>query len=134
MNLNRVRSVEESRTLKQDTERSYRHEQQELHLFVVQNVMQEQTGLNCNRLDAPAPAKKQTKKQSKHGTGGITMDVREKLTELLREAPYNMFGNKLGNCYFDSCLALIADHLTANGVTVQEWISVKDRLPEDYKW
>lgn len=58
------------------------------------------------------------------------MDVREKLVELLREAPYNIFGNKLGNCYFDSCLALIADHLTANGVTVPEWISVDDRLPE----
>ena len=57
------------------------------------------------------------------------MDVREKLVELLREAPYNIFGNKLGNCYFDSCLALIADHLTANGVTVPEWISVEDRLP-----
>ena len=48
------------------------------------------------------------------------MDVREKLMELLREAPYNIFGNKLGNCYFDSCLELIADHLIANGVTVQE--------------
>ena len=48
------------------------------------------------------------------------MDVREKLVELLREAPYNIFGNKLGNCYFDSCLELIADHLIANGVTVQE--------------
>ena len=24
----------------------------------------------------------------------------------------------------------VADHLIANGVTVQEWISVKDRLPE----
>ena len=24
----------------------------------------------------------------------------------------------------------ISDHLIANGVTVQEWISVKDRLPE----
>ena len=58
------------------------------------------------------------------------MDVREKLVELLKEAPYNIFGNKLGNCYFDSCLGVIADHLVANGVTVQEWISVKDRLPE----
>ena len=48
------------------------------------------------------------------------MDVREKLVELLKEAPYNIFGNKLGNCYFDSCLGLIADHLIANGVTVQE--------------
>ena len=58
------------------------------------------------------------------------MDVREKIVELLREAPYNIFGNKLGNCYFDSCLELIADHLITNGVTVQEWISVDDRLPE----
>ena len=48
------------------------------------------------------------------------MDVREKLVELLKEAPYNIFGNKLGNCYFDSCLGLIADHLITNGVTVQK--------------
>lgn len=26
------------------------------------------------------------------------------------------------------------DHLIANGVTVQEWISVKDRLPEEGQW
>ena len=32
------------------------------------------------------------------------MNVREKLVELLREAPYNIFGDKLGNYYFDSCL------------------------------
>ena len=59
------------------------------------------------------------------------MDVREKLVELLREAPYNIFGNKLGNCYFDSCLELIADHLIAHGVTVQEWIPVTKRLPDN---
>ena len=53
------------------------------------------------------------------------------MIELLREAPYNIFGNKLGNYYFDSCLELIADHLVSNGVTVQAWTSVKDRLPED---
>ena len=46
------------------------------------------------------------------------MDVREKMVELLREAPYNIFDNKLGGMLFDSCLALIADHLIANGVTV----------------
>ena len=56
--------------------------------------------------------------------------TKEKIVELLREAPYNIFGNKLGNCYFDSCLELIADHLITNSVTVQEWISVDDRLPE----
>ena len=57
------------------------------------------------------------------------MDIRKKLVELLREAPYNIFGNKLGNCYFDSCLELIADHLVSNGVTVQEcgyWVSITD--------
>lgn len=59
------------------------------------------------------------------------MDVMEKLVNLLREAPYNIFGNKLGNCYFDSCLELIADHLIAHGVTVQEWISVTERLPDN---
>ena len=49
------------------------------------------------------------------------MDVREKLVELLDT-----------NCgYVDEVAAeVLADHLIANGVTVQEWISVKDRLPE----
>lgn len=27
----------------------------------------------------------------------------------------------------------LADHLIANGVTVQQWISVEDRVPEQYK-
>ena len=58
------------------------------------------------------------------------MDVREKLVELLKEAPYNIFDNKLGGMLFDSCLGMIADHLINNGVTMQEWIPVDDRLPE----
>ena len=49
------------------------------------------------------------------------MDVREKLVELLREAPYNIYGNKLGACYFVSGLQMIADYLIANGVTVQNF-------------
>ena len=60
------------------------------------------------------------------------MDVREKLVELLKEAPYNIFDNKLGGMLFDSCLGMIADHLIANGVTVQGWISVDKRLPENF--
>ena len=48
------------------------------------------------------------------------MDVREKLVELLRDVQY------LGGLE-----EKIADHLIANGVTVQEWISVDDRLPEE---
>ena len=57
------------------------------------------------------------------------MDVREKLVELLKEAPYNIFDNKLGGMLFDSCIAMIADHLITNGVTVQKcgyWISLTD--------
>ena len=50
------------------------------------------------------------------------MDVRGKLMELLDT-----------NCgYVDEVEAeVLADYLIANGVTVQEWISVKDRLPEE---
>ena len=63
------------------------------------------------------------------------MDVREKLVELLCNLPTPEFvigtrraGKKLITAGF------IADHLIANGVMVQEWISVKDRLPgkEEY--
>lgn len=49
------------------------------------------------------------------------MDVREKLVELL-DIIIQPGQKTLGD---------IADHLIANGVTVQEWISVKDRLPEE---
>ena len=59
------------------------------------------------------------------------MNVREKLVELLCNLPTPEFvigtrraGKKLIAAGF------IADHLIANGVTVQEWISVKDKLPE----
>ena len=53
--------------------------------------------------------------------GGTEMDVREKLVELLksggvRDFPFN---------------AALADHLIAHDVTVQEWVSVDDRLPEN---
>ena len=53
------------------------------------------------------------------------MDVREKLVELLTE----FYG--CDPMYYNVDALAIADHLIANGVTVQEWISVKDRLPED---
>ena len=54
------------------------------------------------------------------------MDVREKLIELIDKAKYIC-----ANDYSDHTEAeYIADTLLDNGVTVQEWISVKDRLPE----
>ena len=49
------------------------------------------------------------------------MDVREKLVELL-DIIIQPGQKTLGD---------IADHLISHGVTVQEWISVDDRLPED---
>lgn len=53
------------------------------------------------------------------------MDVREKLIELLTE----FYG--CDPMYYDVDALAIADYLINNGVTVQEWISVEDRLPED---
>ena len=52
----------------------------------------------------------------------LAMDVREKLIEILRKP---IFPHEL----VDPTEA-VADYLLDNGVTVQEWISVKDRLPE----
>ena len=56
------------------------------------------------------------------------MTEREKLVGLISEVEFPSFA------------AVIADHLIANGVTFgkdtdvpSKWISVKDKLPEDYK-
>ena len=58
------------------------------------------------------------------------MDVREKLVELLTE----FYGSD--PMYYGVDASAIAQHLIANGVTVQEWISVNDRLPDnkEYDW
>ena len=51
------------------------------------------------------------------------MDVREKLIDLILDA-------KRTDPETGRFTEYIADYLVSNGVTVQEWISVKDRLPE----
>ena len=51
------------------------------------------------------------------------MDVRKKLVELVKRA--------IIDWEHGDASEWIADHLIAHGVTVQEWISVKDRLPEE---
>ena len=51
------------------------------------------------------------------------MDVREKLVEILKKP---IFPHEL----VDPTEA-VADYLLDSGVTVQEWISVDDRLPEN---
>ena len=56
------------------------------------------------------------------------MDAREKLVEILKQAPFE--GKVLDEWWWEEKIKRIADHLIANGVTVQEWISVEDRLPE----
>ena len=62
----------------------------------------------------------------------IEMDVREKLVELLHTAHNKVADVALEDdekTYSDA-VGMEADELIAHGVTVQEWISVKDRLPE----
>ena len=55
------------------------------------------------------------------------MNVREKLIELISKAKYicaNDYSDHTEDEY-------IADTLLDSGVTVQEWVDVKDRLPEE---
>ena len=63
------------------------------------------------------------------------MDVREKLVELLTD---NL--PRIGNLpkrdnplqyTINEIVERIADHLIAHGVTVQEWISVEEHLPQE---
>ena len=66
------------------------------------------------------------------------MNVREKLVELLNTnactSPFmcdpacKYYG--LGDCFPDR----FADHLISNGVTLQEWIPVTERLPEENEY
>lgn len=57
-------------------------------------------------------------------------NIREKLVEQLRwwaaECDRTNFG-----CQASKLLVEAADYIIANGVTVQEWIPVTERLPED---
>ena len=50
-------------------------------------------------------------------------DIKEKLVELLGETPdigwWSLWARQK-----------VADHLIANGVTIQRWISVEEKLPE----
>ena len=50
------------------------------------------------------------------------MDVREKLIDLLTGYSIDTHPD----------VEYVADHLIRNGVTVQEWISVDERLPENF--
>ena len=67
------------------------------------------------------------------------MDVREKLIKLIENGVpcpdgRDPFGEYCDTCRYsesaDCSNERLADYLIANGVTVHEWISVDDRLPE----
>ena len=54
------------------------------------------------------------------------MDVREKLSNIVKRASYCCLPSNIQDFHIN----MFVKNLLANGVTVQEWISVKDRLPE----
>ena len=55
------------------------------------------------------------------------MDVREKLVELLQDE-----NNPVWRWLPDNAtMVQLAEYLINSGITVQEWISVKDRLPDN---
>ena len=63
------------------------------------------------------------------------MDVREKLIEILKQAPFE--GKVLDEWWLEEKIKMIADHLIANGVTVQEFDGCKyckeyEDLPEHF--
>ena len=59
------------------------------------------------------------------------MDVREKLVELIGSTEYGN-GSLVGKNFQKGFIEKIASNLIANGVTVQEWISVSERLPQNF--
>ena len=63
------------------------------------------------------------------------MSDREKLIEILEEAQWNWYHTSCRKCTYAKSEYRCeheqsADHLISNGVTVQKWIPVSERLPE----
>ena len=56
------------------------------------------------------------------------MDVREKLVEIVKKAAYSSLPSNTEDFH----LNMFVMNLLSHGVTVQEWISVDDRLPEPF--
>ena len=55
------------------------------------------------------------------------MDVREKLVEIVKKAAYSSLPSNTEDFH----LNMFVTNLLSHGVTVQEWISVTERLPEN---
>ncbi len=56
------------------------------------------------------------------------MDVREKLVEIVKKAAYSSLPSNTEDFH----LNMFVTNLLAHGVTVQEWISVDERLPQNF--
>ena len=56
------------------------------------------------------------------------MDVREKLAEIVKKAAYSSLPSNTEDFH----LNMFVTNLLSHGVTVQEWISVDERLPENF--
>ena len=54
------------------------------------------------------------------------MDVREKLVDIVKKAAYSSLPSNTEDFH----LNMFVTNLLSHGVTVQEWISVDDRLPD----
>ena len=54
------------------------------------------------------------------------MDAREKLVEILKQAPFE--GKVLDEWWWEEKIKRIADHLISNGVTVQENVKMSDEF------
>ena len=57
-----------------------------------------------------------------------SMDVREKLIEIVKKAAYSSLPSNTEDFHLNMFVTNLLDH----GVTVQEWISVDERLPENF--
>ena len=56
------------------------------------------------------------------------MDVRKKLAEIVKKAAYSSLPSNTEDFH----LNMFVTNLLSHGVTVQEWISVDERLPENF--
>ena len=56
------------------------------------------------------------------------MNVREKLAEIVKKAAYSSLPSNTEDFH----LNMFVTNLLSHGVTVQEWISVDERLPENF--
>ena len=58
----------------------------------------------------------------------MSMDIRKKLIEIVKKAAYSSLPSNTEDFH----LNMFVTNLLSHGVTVQEWIPVDDRLPQNF--